>query len=210
MTKRRLKKSVVPFLYAMVAILFVGSIYLIETAISNNSFQQDEDYDYVSETIFENETPVINTEVTIVRPYNDSNVQIVKNYYDYTGEAKDQENALIYHENMYLQNSGVAYAGTEDFDIVAILDGQVIDVKQDNLLGTIVQIKHDNDMISIYQSLADVSVKKDDVVAQGQIIGKSGTSNISADLGSHLLFELIIKGQTVNPENYYDKKVSEI
>ncbi len=210
MTKRRLKKSVVPFLYAMVAILFVGSIYLIETAISNNSFQQDEDYDYVSETIFENETPVINTEVTIVRPYNDSNVQIVKNYYDYTGEAKDQENALIYHENMYLQNSGVAYAGTEDFDIVAILDGQVIDVKQDNLLGTIVQIKHDNDMISIYQSLADVSVKKDDVVTQGQIIGKSGTSNISADLGSHLLFELIIKGQTVNPENYYDKKVSEI
>ena len=177
MTKRRLKKSVVPFLYAMVAILFVGSIYLIETAISNNSFQQDEDYDYVSETIFENETPVINTEVTIVRPYNDSNVQIVKNYYDYTGEAKDQENALIYHENMYLQNSGVAYAGTEDFDIVAILDGQVIDVKQDNLLGTIVQIKHDNDMISIYQSLADVSVKKDDVVTQGQIIGKSGTSN---------------------------------
>lgn len=209
MTNRRLKKSVVPVLYAVLVLLFVGSIYLLERAIVNYSFDED-DYDYVSETIFENETPVINTDIVIVKPYNDSNVKIVKQYYDYQADQESQENAIIYHENTYLQNSGVAYQGNETFDVVAILDGEVIDVTQDNLLGTIVQIKHENDMISIYQSLGETSLKKGDIVNQGQIIGRSGTSNISTELGNHLLFELIIKGQTVNPEEYYDKKLNEI
>ena len=84
------------------------------------------------------------------------------------------------------------------------------EVKEDKLLGKIIQMKHDKDIISIYQSLSETSVKKGDTVKQGQVIGKSGTSNISTDLGSHLLFELIINGSTVNPEEYYDKLVSEI
>ena len=83
-------------------------------------------------------------------------------------------------------------------------------MKDDELLGKIVEIKHNNDVISVYQSLGEVSVKKGDAVSQGQNIGKSGTSNISKDLGSHLHFELIVKGQTVNPEEYYDKNISEL
>ena len=65
-------------------------------------------------------------------------------------------------------------------------------------------------MISVYQSLSDVIVKKDDKVIQGQIIAKSGNSNINKDLGNHLHFELYYKGAIVNPEEYFDKSVDEL
>ena len=113
-------------------------------------------------------------------------------------------------ENTYLQNTGVIYGCNDTFDVVSILDGTVIDVKEDNLLGKIVEVKHSNDMISIYQSLSEVLVKKDDIIKQGDVIGKSGTSNMFRDIGNHLYFELIYKGKNVNPEEYYDKKIEEL
>ena len=42
------------------------------------------------------------------------------------------------------------------------------------------------------------------------MIGKSSTSNLDKDLGSHLYFELIVNGKTVDPENYFDKSLSEL
>ena len=47
-------------------------------------------------------------------------------------------------------------------------------------------------------------------ISQGDVIGKSSTSNLDKDLGSHLYFELIVNGKTVDPENYFDKSLSEL
>ena len=210
MKKRKLKSNIVPIIYGLVAILGIGSAYLIENMLNNAVFKEEDHYGYVSETITEEEVPVVNTEPTLIRPYNDTELKILKNYYDYKADETSQQNALIYHENTYMQNSGIAYGGKDNFDVIAILDGEVVEVKNDKLLGNIVQIKHNEKIISVYQSLSETNVKKGDTIKQGQVIGKSGTSNISKDLGSHLLFELIINGSTVNPEEYYDKLVSEI
>lgn len=210
MTKRRIKRPVIYGIYAFIFALMIGAIYLVESALNQTSFHQDENYDYVSDTITEEDIPVVDTKEVVVRPYTDAEITIKKDYYDYKAESSKQENSIIYYENTYMQNSGVSYGGKDQFDIVSILDGTVSDVKEDELLGKIVEIKHDNDVISIYQSLGEVSVKKGDAVTQGQIIGKSGTSNISKDLGSHLHFELIVKGSIVNPEEYYDKNISEL
>lgn len=209
MVKRRLKKSVIPALYAVAIVAVLGSVYLIENAISNRGFQEEDHYGKVNNTIFDESVPVVNNEVTMIRPYKDGEIKIVKNYYDYKGTEESQQNSLIYHDNTYIQNSGIAYGGKDNFEIVAVLDGTVVDVKEDKLLGKIVQIKHANDIISIYQSLGTVNVKKDSTVKQGDVIGTSGTSNIAKDLGSHLSFELIKSGQIVNPEEYYDKIPSE-
>lgn len=94
--------------------------------------------------------------------------------------------------------------------MISILDGTVISVEDNDILGTTVEVRHSNDLISIYQSLADVAVKKDDQIIQGQIIAKSGVSNINKDLGNHLHFELYYKGKIVNPEEYYNKSVDEL
>lgn len=212
MTKRKLKKPVLYGIYACIALFAFSTIYVVETNVLKGT-KKEEQPSHVSKTIFEEDNlPVVNEteEPTLIRPYTDTEIQIVKNYYDYQAEAENQVNSIIYHENTYLQNSGVSYGGKDNFDVVAILDGTVTDVKEDDLLGKIIEIKHDNNIISTYQSLSEISINKNDTVKQGQVIGKSGTCNISKELNSHLTFELIIKGQIVNPENYYDKKISEL
>ena len=210
MKKYRLKKPAVIGIYALGLVAFLGTMFVVEKSFFEQSLEQP-DYDYVSQTIFEDDIPVVNTTPTIIRPYTDKNVKIVKDFYDYRADEEKQQNSIIYYESTYLQNSGVSYGGVEEaFDVVAILDGTVTSVKEDNTLGKIVEVRHSNDMVSVYQSLSEVTVKENDEIKQGTIIGKSGSSNISKELNNHLHFELIIKGQIVNPENYYDKKVDEL
>jgi stage II sporulation protein Q len=109
-----------------------------------------------------------------------------------------------------MPNSSIAYGGVENFDVVAILDGTVIKVEEDELLGNIIEIEHNNKMISVYQSVSEVAVKENQVVKQGEIIAKGGESNLNLSLKNHLLFELIIDNNIVNPEDYFNKNVENI
>ena len=113
------------------------------------------------------------------------------------------ENSIIYYENTYIQNTGVDYTSKEVFDVNAIADGTVIAVKKDDIVGNTVKIEHNNDMISVYQSINEVSVKEKDQVTKGQVIGKSGTNSIGSDLGNHLHFELYKNNILVNPEEVF-------
>jgi stage II sporulation protein Q len=210
MFKFNYKKVLVPALYLFGILVFLGGMFLIEWSLVNDDFNDKDDYDYVSKTIFDDEIAVIATDELVIRPYIDTEITVVKGYYDYKAEAANQESALIYHEDTYIQSSGTSYGGKENFDVVAVLKGTIISVKEDNLLGKIVEIKHTNDVISVYQSLSTVNVKENDTVKQGDVIGKSGLSNISKELNSHLYFEIISKGQIVNPEEVFNKKASEI
>lgn len=213
MTKRKLKPFVVPVLYSLTVVVFVFCLYMIQLIIGKVTFKEEnQDTNYVDSEIIEpnNQLPVVTNETVIIRPYTASNVSIAKGFYDYKAEADKQKDAIIYYENTYMQNSGVDYKSEEVFDVVSILDGTVIEVKEDAILGNVVQIKHTNDIISVYQSLSEVDVKKEDKILAGQIIGKSGQSNINKDIGNHLHFELYYQGQIVNPEEYYDKNVEDL
>ena len=211
MKKRVLRNRVDYVVYALTFLSVFSSIYFIEKSLApENTFNNDKDYIYVSKTIFDDEVPVVATATQIIRPYKATDIDIAKNYYDYKADAQSQQKALLYYENTYLQNSGIEYKGSNNFDVVSILDGTVISIKTDNILGNVVEIRHDNDMISVYQSLSDVNVTENQDVKQGDTIGKSGTNNISKDLGDHLHFELIVNGQNVNPEEYYNKNINEI
>jgi len=204
MRRRKLRKYVLPSLLVM-AIVSVVSI----TGIINNLKGNDlsENITYVSKTILGNDIAVINTTSKIINPYTDQSVKIGKNYYDYQAEAKDQENSIIYHDDTYMQNSGIDYVSENTFEVVSVLNGTVTDIKEDELLGKIIEIKHDNDYISIYQSLSEVLVKKGDTVNQGQVIGKSGTNELDKEVGNHLHFEFYTNGQVVNPNLYLNKEL---
>ena len=214
MTKRKLKPFVVPMMYTISVIMFVFSMYFIQKYVGTTGFEGDTTggTEYVDQDITnrEDQVPVVNTDILISKPYLDETVTIGKDYYDYQADVESQEKAIIYYGDTYMQNSGVDYIAKEKFDVVSILEGTVTSVKEDDILGNIVEVRHDNDIISVYQSLSEVSVKENDKLLQGQVIGKSGTSNINSDLGNHLHFELYYQGKVVNPEDYYNKNLKDL
>ena len=211
MKKLRLKKGVNIGAYLIAfSLTGMGAFFVSQNMQVNN--KEEEDIEYVNSSIIddqEEDKEVIKEEVKMIRPYTAEGVQTLKYFYDYQAEAENQEKSILYHENTYIQNSGIDFGQTDTFDVVAVLDGTVVDVREDELLGTVVEIKHDNDFISSYQSLSEVSVKKNDTVTQGQVIGKSGTNTIDQDLGNHLHFELYKSGEVVDPSKYFDQVISD-
>lgn len=213
MNSRRIKPVLVPVIYGVCVVAFLFSMYFAQKFAKNLLFQKQSDIEYVDGEITESENkdvPVVSTSVKIVKPYLDDTVKLVRSFYDYEGDSADQEKAIIFYEDTYMQNSGADYANENVFDVISILDGTVISVEDNDILGTTVEVRHSNELISVYQSLSDVSVKENDQIIQGQIIAKSGTSNINKDLGNHLHFELYYKGKIVNPEEYFNKSVDEL
>lgn len=205
--KLKLKPYVMPSIYVVLITVFV----ITAMTTFEDVPEQVEDVTYVSSVILSNDTPVVATnETIIVRPYNDTEVKIGKNFYNYQADEENQKNSIVYYENTYIQNSGIDYIKTDSFDVVSILDGTVISVNNNELLGNTIEIKHDNNLISVYQSLGTVTIKEGDSVVQGQVLGKSGNSKINKDLGNHLHFELFKEGQVVNPEEYYNKNIKDL
>ena len=150
-------------------------------------------------------TEEVNGTNEIVRPYTNENVTIGKNYYDYQGEENSQENSITYYENTYIQNTGVDYVYSEVFEVNSIADGTVMSVTEDDIVGKTIKIQHNNNMISVYQGVKDITVKENDQVTKGQVIATSGTNNINSELGNHLHFELYNENILVNPEEYFNK-----
>lgn len=182
--------------------------YAVTKSLTVAEDKLQENIEYVSyEVLTDNIMPVSKeepsaTSTEIVRPYTDSNVEIGKSYYDYKEKSNNQEDSIVYYENTYIQNTGVDYISKEVFDVNAIADGKVISVTEDDIVGNAVKIEHNNNMISVYQSIKDVKVKENDEVTKGQVIATSGTNNISSDLGNHLHFELYKENILVNPEDF--------
>jgi len=206
MTRRKVKKQVI--ISSMLGLLaIVGLLTLTELKLNETKPEEDT---HVNKTIFENKIPVVATKEIIARPYTDSTITIATNYYNKEDDIETQKNSLILFENTYLPSTGIDYQSDYDFDVVSILDGVVVTVREDQTLGKIVEIKHKNNIISSYQSLSEIVVKEGDEVKQGQIIGKSGTANIQKDMGSHLHFELTVDSKTVDPEEYYDKELGNL
>lgn len=206
MKRRKLKAFVIP-----TTLVTLGLIAIFTAVVMTNSeteLKDDRTLNYVSNTILSQDIAVINTTTKVINPYTNQSVTIGKNYYDYKGSSEDQEKSIIYHENTYIQNSGIDFVNKEPFEVVSVLDGTVTKVKEDELLGKIVEINHNNEYMSIYQSLNEVKVKKGDKVSQGQVIGTSGTNELDKELGNHLHFEFYADGQIVNPTLYLDKELS--
>ncbi len=208
--KMKLKPFVIPMIYGIAAFILILSVFFL-VRMNNNL---DDTIDYVDEdTINQDDNddkPVVSTDIFLLRPYNDTKVGILKSFYDYQADEEKQKASIIFYENTYIQNSGVDYGKGDVFDVLSVLDGTVLRVKQDNVLGNWVEIRHTNDLITTYQCLSEVSVKENDTVTQGQVIGKSGTCNIAKDLANHLHFELFYKGSVVDPELYFDKKLKDL
>jgi stage II sporulation protein Q len=206
MLRRKVRKSIKSIFYFGIIAIVLISIFFIEQSLTKN-IKNKKDYIYVLKNMLDTDIPVIGKNVTILNPFTASDIKVKRGYYNYLDDKEKQETALIFHDNTYLPNSGVDFGGKEGFDVVSILDGTVTKITEDPLLGKTIEIRHNNELVSSYQSLSEVKVKKDDTVLRGQVIGKSGYANIAKDLGNHLHFELYHNGLVVNPLDYFGKKI---
>lgn len=188
------------------------SIIVISLMVLTKNMQvsNGEDQTYVMNAIIDPVSPVVGaTSTEIIKPFTSDKVSINKSFYNKDASEEEQQNALIYYEDTYLQNSGIIYASAEEFDVVSVLDGTVIDVKEDEILNTVVYISHGNNITTIYYGLKDVTVKANDQIMQGQTIGKSN-SNKFCNENNSLLFEVNNNGTVMNPEEFYTMNFDEL
>ena len=205
----KVKKMIIPSIYVFAVILIIASILLVISSI-NKYLTIPKDYNYAVETQFENILPVVETQTTIIKPYLSEDVKIGKYFYDFEADEESQENSLIFYENTYMQNSGVDYISETAFDVVSVLDGEVISIETDPTLGNIVKIKHDKNIITVYQGIDNVSLKESDLINQGTIIGTSGTSKINTNYTTSLHFEVYYNGELIDPENFYSLNIEDL
>ena len=210
MKKRRLKPFVKISAIGVFLIVCLVSIVSLSDNKTNTVSKTSDDFTYVNDYIFDNYYPVVNQEEKLTKPYTSEKVSIYKNFYDKDETEEEQKNSIIYHEGIYMQNSGVDYKSDEQFDVVSSLSGTVTNVTDDTLLGKTVEIRNSSEIIIVYQSLGEVLVKKGDNVTQGQIIAKSGTCTLNNDVTNGLHFEMYKNGSVINPEKYYDKSIKEL
>ena len=176
----------------------------------------DEDYNYSKSVFEESENDPTNTEVDttteikIVRPYTSDKVTVTKEFYNKDESVENQEKALIFYENTYMPNTGILYGSDEKFDVIAILNGTVKEIKEDEILGQMITIECDNKITAVYYTLGEIKVNEGDQITQNQVIATSGTSNIDSSKAESLLFETYIDGVLTNPNNLFDKSISEI
>ena len=206
--RRRLRKYVIPTICLMLVCTILFSSYKMyqiltagvpiidpspkDTTSEVNNSQNDT-----------NITPTVSVSKTIIRPYTSTDVSATIPYYNIDGTNDEQAAALIYYEGIYMQNTGVLYTSNNTFDVVSISDGTVKNIKEDSLMGNIVEIEHTNNLTTVYQSLGEVKVKVGDKVKQGDIIATSGQNKIATDTSNALHFEVFYKGEVFNPEEFY-------
>lgn len=85
--------------------------------------------------------------------------------------------------------------------VLAVLDGTVIFSGWNDDSGYVIQIQHENDIISIYKHNSNLLKKPGDKVSSGTpiaIVGGTGTLST----GEHLHFELWYKGEAIDPTKY--------
>ncbi len=208
MKKRKLKGFVLPTLYVLViGVLFV-SIALLGNALRVNTNYGNMAVDAIKDIT----VPVTNVTQNsqIVRPYTDDAVTISKSYYDMQDEETKQQNSLVYYENTYLQNSGILYSSDKEFDVVSASNGTVSKISQDEILGNVVEITHNNNLKTVYYSLKEVLVKENDTIAANTVIGKSGDNGLENESENCLLFEVYYNGEAMDPEDFYNMTLEDL
>ncbi|WP_209123340.1 M23 family metallopeptidase [Alkalihalobacillus sp. BA299] len=140
---------------------------------------------------------------------NESEVDIVGYFYDYNATAEEQQAALVYYNNMYYQNKGIDLAkeNGESFEVTAALSGTVVKAEKDPLLGYVIEVNHDNGVITHYHSLEGLEVEEGSSVKQGDIIGRAGRNLYNAEADVHAHFEIRHNGEAVNPLDYFNQSL---
>ena len=114
---------------------------------------------------------------------------------------------LVYSKTMgdWRVHMGLDIAAAPDTVVCAAAAGKVVDIREDVRLGTCVVIRHNDGLETLYANLdSTVMVIIDQSIAQGDPVGLIGqTADFEAGEESHLHFEILQDGISLNPEDFF-------
>jgi len=112
----------------------------------------------------------------------------------------------IYSQTLdqYIVHLGVDIAAPADTQVVAVADGTITKVYNDDKLGITIEISHGNGIVTKYSNLSTTKmVGEGDVVKKGQPISGVGSSALFESLEApHLHFEVLKDGVAIDPSEY--------
>lgn len=98
-------------------------------------------------------------------------------------------------------HSGMDFSANPGTDVYATGDGTVVKMGWETGYGNTIVIDHGFGYRTWYAHLRDFRTKPGKRVVRGEVIGGVGSTGKST--GPHLHYEVHVKGQVVNPVNYY-------
>ena len=113
---------------------------------------------------------------------------------------------LTYSQTMadWRTHEGLDIAAEADSPVMAAQSGTVTAVYEDDFLGSVVVVSHDDDCSTLYANLAKApEVSVGDTVSAGDVIGRvGGTALLETKEPDHLHFEVFSAGTPVDPMDY--------
>ncbi len=135
-------------------------------------------------------------------------IEVVKPYYDQNGTDENHVQAMVQSGDTFMTNNGIDLArkDNQEFDVKAALSGKVTRVEDVPVLGNVIEVTHDGNLKTVYQSVGEAKVKVGDEVKQGETLAAAGRNELEKDLGNHLHFEVYENGKVVNPADLLPQK----
>ncbi|GIP40959.1 hypothetical protein J31TS4_42390 [Paenibacillus sp. J31TS4] len=201
------KKWAFPALY-MAAAAIILTLMLVYQNSAKNTLSEDQvglGVEKAKTNAESKDQPVATAQETLAWPVSSrSELSVALPFFDSKAEPSVKQAAMLQYGDTFTPHVGIDLAREDKqaFDVLAAGSGKVINVEKHMLAGNIVEIAHPNGMVTVYQSLGEVKVAKDQEVKKGDLIGKAGSSELEKDLGSHLHFE-VRQGQdgaALNPD----------
>ncbi|MFC5531055.1 peptidoglycan DD-metalloendopeptidase family protein [Cohnella yongneupensis] len=122
-------------------------------------------------------------------------------FYDESASLEAREAAMVEYKGNFKPHMAIDLAreDAKTFDVLAALSGEVTVAEQTPNNNFVVEIKHADGLVTVYQSLDNLQVKVGDQVEQGDLIATAGQSEQEASEGYHVHFEVRSNGNSVNP-----------
>jgi hypothetical protein len=111
--------------------------------------------------------------------------------YYYNGKKIDEQTHM-----------GVDLASLQQSPVPAANAGKVVFTDNLGIYGNSVILDHGFGVFSMYSHLSSISVEPGQMMARGDIVGKTGTTGLAA--GDHLHFSILVHDTFVNPIEWWD------
>jgi hypothetical protein len=163
------------------------------------AFNTKEIFKPIDNELFPNigETIKIKKEPKFINPVYKENVTKISS--GYGKQMNPFTNKKQFHKGVDI----VSHKGT---NVYATADGIVSKATYNTLKGNHIEIKHNNNYQTNYHHLGKIQIALGETVKSGEIISTVGNSGKST--GAHLHYEIVKKGENINPKNYINYNIN--